>query len=81
MRNAVQHRALVEVVHVVVYGGFLAGQRGDGDDVAVDFALFVEGGEEGFEDRGERIVHFVGGTGELDRRGVETAAFSREYIA
>ena len=80
VRNAVQHCALVEVVHVVVDGGFLAGQRGDGEDVAVDFALFVEGGEEGFEDRGERIVNFVGSAGELDRRGVEIAAFSREDI-
>lgn len=81
MRNAVQHRALVEVVHVVVDGGFLAGQRGEGDDVAADFAFFVEGGEEGFENSGKRIVHLAGSAGELDRRGVEIAALSREYIA
>ena len=48
--------------------------------VADDLAFLVEGGEEGFQNVGKRIVHFMRGTGKLDHSGVEIAAFSCEYI-
>ena len=100
--NAVQHRAFVVVVHVVIHRGLggrrWAGPRGDDDDddvvvvvvvviavvvaaaVANDLAFLVEGSEEGFQNVGKRIVHFMRGTGKLDHSGVEIAAFSCEYI-